>query len=166
MPIFRFGAWLLVAVAHAPMLFSTQALTLEELQADAKLTPATFLAHFSDFGFKLRGNTQSPELFLSSKAGDCDDFANLAAIVLKARGYTPRIVVVSLERVTHVVCYLPETHSYLDYNHRHDRVLVPSDGTLPNIAQSVASSFKSNWYSVSEVTFNSGIRRFIRTEFQ
>ena len=166
MPLLRVVLSALVLVAPLTRGTPACALTLEELQAVPNLTPAALLGHFSDFKFQLRGNTQNPGLFLSSRTGDCDDFANVAALVLKAKGYTPRIVVVSLENVTHVVCYVTETRSYLDYNHRRDRTLVPSDGTLPDIAQRVASSFKSRWHSVSEITFQEGTRRFIRTEFQ
>src|SRR5262245_10424299 len=143
MPLFRYLVLALTLVSQLTRVVPTHALTLEELQADPKLTPAVLLAHFSDVTFHLRGATQNPGAFLASKTGDCDDFANVAALVLKAKGYTPRIVVVSMENVTHVVCYVAETRSYLDYNHRLDRALVPSDGTLPDIAQRVAASFKS-----------------------
>ena len=166
MAIFRFAPLMLALLWQQVGVVSVQGVTLEELKADPKMTPATLLAYFSDFTFHLRGNTQNPTDFLSTKAGDCDDFANVAAQVLRARGYTPRVVVVSLEKVTHVVCYVSETRSYLDYNRRRDRTLVPSDGTLRDIARSVASSFQSKWYSVSEVAFVAGARRFLSTEFQ
>jgi hypothetical protein len=158
-------AALLFCALVSPLL-TANALTLQDLQMDAQLTPARLMEYFSDFEFKIRPHLQNPADFLANKCGDCDDFANLTALVLKAKGYTPRIFVVSMERATHVVCFVAETQSYLDYNHRHDRVLVPSTGTLSDIAQKVASSFKSRWYSVSEVTFSEGVRRFIRTEFR
>lgn len=151
-----------VLVSH---LVTTHALTLQDLQDDAQLTPARLMGYFSDFKFQLGPNLQKPEDFLANKCGDCDDFANLTSLVLRAKGYTPRIFVVSMDRATHVVCFVAETRSYLDYNHRRDCVLIPSTGTLADIAQKVASSFKSRWYSVSEVTFSEGVRRFIRTEF-
>jgi hypothetical protein len=146
-------------------LLAAHALTLEDLQTDPLLTPARLIEYFSDFKFQLGSDLQKPADFLATKTGDCDDFANLTALVLKAKGYTPRIFVVSMDRVTHVVCFVAETQSYLDYNHRRDHVLVPSTGTLADVAQKVAASFKSRWYSVSEVTFAEGVRRFIRTEF-
>jgi hypothetical protein len=151
-----------VLVSH---LLTANALTLQDLQSDAQLTPARLMEYFSDFKFQLRSNLQKPADFLASKCGDCDDFANLTALVLKARGYTPRICVVSMDKATHVVCFVAETQCYLDYNHRQDRLLIPSTGTLADIAQKVASSFQSRWYSVSEVRFAEGVRRFVRTEF-
>ena len=151
-----------VLVSH---LLTAHALTLQDLQGDAQLTPARLMGYFSDFKFQLGSNLQKPEEFLARQCGDCDDFANLTALVLKAKGYTPRVFVVFMEGATHVVCFVAETHSYLDYNHRRDRVLVPSTGTLADVAQKVATSFKSRWYSVSEVTFSEGVRRFVRTEF-
>ena len=99
------------------------------------------------------------------RRGDCDDFATLAAVLLAHRGYTPHLVAVFMEKQVHVVCYVTQTNNYLDYNHRKDRTLVPSTGTLDDIADKVASSFRSRWYSVSEFTFDGSARQFVRTEF-
>jgi hypothetical protein len=142
------------------------ALTLEELRADAQLTPEKLLAHFSDFKFQLRDEVQKPEAFLASRCGDCDDFATLAASLLSTRGYTPRLIAVFMDKQVHVVCYIVQTNNYLDYNHRKDRALVSSTGALDDIAEKVARSFHSNWHSVSEFTFDGSARQFIRTEFR
>jgi hypothetical protein len=141
-------------------------ITLDELRADAKLTPARFLEYFSDFKFQLREQVQTPETFLASKTGDCDDFASLAALLLREKGYTTRLVAVSMDRETHVVCYVAETKSYLDFNNRLERKLVPSSGALEDIADKVAAGFRSSWHSVSEVAFSQGAPRFLSTQFR
>jgi hypothetical protein len=129
-------------------------------------TPSNFLEYFSDFGFRLSGELQDSRTFLKNRWGDCDDFAILAAQVLKAKGYTPHLIVVAMEKEVHVVCYVAETQTYLDYNHRRDNKQVLSSGALDDIATKVAASFKTNWISVSEFTWVQGKRRFLRTEFQ
>jgi hypothetical protein len=142
------------------------ALTLEDLQADPHLNPGRLLGYFSDFKFQLGDNIQKPEVFLAKKCGDCDDFATLASDLLARKGYTPRLVAVYMEREVHVVCYVTETNSYLEYNNRTSRKLVPSSGRLADIAEKVANGFKTNWHSVSEFTFANGRRRFVATEFR
>jgi len=143
-----------------------QSLTLEELREDADLTPERLLRYFSDFKFKLGEQVQASDAFLSSKAGDCDDFATLAATVLREKGYTPRLIVVFMERQVHVVCYIVETKSYLDYNNRKlSSPSVPSDGTLADIAQKVARAFHAAWTCASEFAYKNGIRQTLWTDF-
>ena len=154
------GLGLICAAAPAP------AATLEELRADAKLTPERFIKEFADFKFSLGRSVRKPETFLSARAGDCDDFATLAADVLRQKGYTPRLIAVFMPREVHVVCYVAETKSYLDFNRRgQSSPLVSSTGELANIAASVAKSFRADWRSVSEFTFRNGTRSFVKSEF-
>ncbi|GDY20956.1 hypothetical protein LBMAG56_23020 [Verrucomicrobiota bacterium] len=142
------------------------AATLEELRADPKLTPERFIQQFADFKFSLGRSVRKPEAFLSARAGDCDDFATLAADVLRQKGYTPRLVAVFMPHAVHVVCYVAETKSYLDFNRRAQAApLVSSNGELANIAASVAKSFRADWRSVSEFTFRNGTRSFVKSEF-
>jgi Transglutaminase-like superfamily len=142
-------------------------LTLAELKAEEGLTPERFMLHFADFKFALGREVQKPETFLKNEAGDCDDFATLAAEVLRARGYTTRLVVVYMPRDIHVVCYVVESNSYLDYNCRKkSSPLVKCSGELSAIAASVAESFRSPWRSVSEFTFQNGRRDFVDTVFR
>jgi hypothetical protein len=152
------GLFLQMGAAHS--------ITLDELRADSKLTPARFIEYFSDFKFQLRDQVQAPETFLASKTGDCDDFASLATLLLREKGYTTRLVVVSMDRETHVVCYVAETKSYLDFNNRSERKLVDSDGALNDIADKVAAGFRCSWHSVSEFTFSQGAPRFLSTQFR
>jgi hypothetical protein len=151
--LFLFSSW------------TSRALSLEELRADVQLTPTRFMAYFADFAFELRDRVQTPEEFLASKRGDCDDFATLAATLLGEKGYTARLVLVCTEKGSHVVCYIAEAKGFLDYNNRKTRLLIPSTGSLGDIAQKVASSFKASWYSVSEFMFKQGARHFVCTEF-
>ncbi len=159
---FAFGLGLICAAAAAP----AAATTLEELRADPKLTPERFIQQFADFKFSLGRSVRKPETFLSARAGDCDDFSTLAADVLRQKGYTPRLIAVFMPREVHVVCYIAETKSYLDFNRRgQSSPLVSSTGELANIAASVAKSFRADWRSVSEFTFRNGTRSFVKSEF-
>ncbi len=142
------------------------AITLAELRADPHLTPARFMSYFSDFKFQLGSEVRKPDVFLSSQAGDCDDFASLAAQVLREKGYTTRLVAVFMPEAVHVVCYVAETNSYLDYNCRAlASPLVKCDSSLSAIATSVAASFRLPWRSVSEFTLHDNVPQFVMTEF-
>ncbi|MDB6108973.1 MAG: hypothetical protein JWR69_723 [Pedosphaera sp.] len=136
------------------------ALTLPELQHDRHLTPESLLHRFSGFEFKLFDEVQPRDKFLATQTGDCDDFATLAAEVLRQKGYTTRLIAVFMTQQTHVVCYVKEAGAYLDYNNRKKASpLVPTSGALPDIAAKVARSFRTPWTSVMEFTFEHGIRK-------
>ncbi len=142
-------------------------LTLEQLRADPDLTPERFIQHFSQFEFKLRDKVQTSEVFLASRSGDCDDFATLAATVLREKKYTTRLIVVFMNGQTHVVCYVEEIKGYLDYNYRQRATAVQAtNGDLEDIADQVAAWFRSRWSSVSEFSYQDGERRFERIAFR
>ena len=146
---------------------AAQAVTLAELRADPNLTPERLMTHFSDFKFELGRKVRQPDTFLATRAGDCDDFATLAADLLREKGYSTRLVAVFMPNDVHVVCYVAESNSYLDYNRRKQASpLVKCKGELAAIAASVARSFRSPWRSVSEFTFRNGARRFVSTVFR
>jgi hypothetical protein len=145
---------------------SSRALDLQALRLDTQLTPASFMGYFSDFNFKLREKTQQPNEFLTSKTGDCDDFSTLAANVLAEKGYTTHLIVVSMDAGVHVVCYVSQANAYLDYNNRATRTLVSSNGTLPDVAEKVAASFKSTWRTASEFKIANGVRQCLLTELR
>ena len=156
MPSFRL-AILLLAIPLLASINPAGALTLAELQQDEHLTPDRFARYFRDFRFRLGDEVQAPEAFLGDEAGDCDDYATLAAEVLKKKGYTPQLVVVFMEKEIHAVCFIRETKSYLDYNNRRGPLFtVPSDGSLADIARQVAASFHQHWSSVAEFTYRHG----------
>ena len=155
------AALLLLLLALAPGL---RALTLEELQNDPHLTPERLAAKFAAFKFELRPEIQPPKKFLERRAGDCDDFATLAADVLRARGYTPHLVEVRMPGYLHAVCYVAETRSYLDYNRRGSfRRAVPCNGSLTDIAARVARSFHTEWTAVAEFSWERGSERTLQT---
>jgi len=149
---------LLVGVQFLIGLFVTvavQAATVSEIRNTPNLTPERFAAYFSDFKFKFHDDVQNFDTFVSSKSGDCDDYATLAADVLSKHGYTPRLVAVRMKGETHVICYIEETKSYLDYNCRKDdQKTVPCSGALTDIARSVADSFGKDWVATYEFTYS------------
>jgi hypothetical protein len=141
--------------------------TLAELRADPKLTPERLMGYFADFKFELSPQVRQPETFLANHSGDCDDFATLAADLLREKGYSTRLVVVFMPQDVHVVCYVEESHCYLDYNRRKQATpLVACKDDLTAIAASIAESFHSSWRSASEFTYRSGVRRFVSTVFR
>lgn len=165
----RFGPLALGLVAL--LLFANFAqcaapLTLEALRKKSDLTPERFGEYFRDFQFKLGEKRQSPDVFLATKSGDCDDFAALAADVLAERKYTTTLVAIFMDGQTHVVCYIKEIHGYLDYNLRQGASAVqPSDAKLSDIADKVAAYFRTPWRSVSEFTYQAGVPRFGKIAF-
>jgi len=144
-----------------------RAVTLAELRAEPHLTPEGLIKHFANFKFELGRETRSPDAFLARQAGDCDDFATLAAALLREKGYSTRLVAVFMPNEVHVVCYVAETKSYLDYNRRKEASpLMKCDADLGVIAASVAKSFRCQWRSVSEFTLRNGMRHFVSTVFR
>jgi hypothetical protein len=166
---FRRISFLLGAILLGWFLLYTRtvsAVTLAELQADSNLTPERLMKYFADFKFKQSRNVRQPEVFLETQTGDCDDFATLAAALLRQKGYTTRLMAVFMAKEVHVVCYVNEIHSYLDYNRRKNpSPLVKCEAVLSTIGATVAASFRTQWRSVSEFTFQDGIRHFVMTEF-
>ena len=151
-----------LAMSYSAM--KTEAITFEQLQKDATLTPQTFARYFAKFRFVFHTEVQTPEQFLVSETGDCDDYSTLAATALAARGYHPRLVSVRLQNVVHVVCYVAEANGYLDYNLRaKGNGLVPCGPSLNEMADAVAKSFDSSWSSVSEFTYTAGVKRLVST---
>jgi len=152
-----YGKCLLAAQLLAGLLFvsSAQALTVEQIYSMPDLTPDKFASLFSDFKFHFHEEVQDFDTFVSSKSGDCDDYATLAADVLSRHGYTPRLIAVRMRGETHVVCYIEETGSYLDYNTRKDsNKLVSCSPGLTDIARSVAKSFGKDWIATYEFTYS------------
>jgi hypothetical protein len=145
---------------------TARAVTLAELRAEPNLTPERLMAHFAGFKFKLGRDVLPPETFLANQSGDCDDFATLAADLLREKGYSTRLIVVYMPHDVHVVCYVAETNSYLDYNRRKQASpLVKCKGELEAIAASVAQYFRCPWRSVAEFTFRNGARHFVSMAF-
>jgi hypothetical protein len=141
------------------------ALTIDELRREPPpMTPARFANFFTDFSYQFFAEIQSPEVFLATRNGDCDDYATLAATVLAEKGFHPRLFAVRMPGLSHVVCYVDETRTYLDYNNRvYLKKTASSDGTLNDIARRVAKSFDASWTSCSEFTYSNGVKRMVAT---
>lgn len=145
----------LLPLLFGAFLASAEVLTTTQIRNTPNLTPERFAALFSDFKFKFHDEVQDFDTFLRSKSGDCDDYGTLAAYVLSQHGYTPRLVAVRMKGETHVVCYIEETRSYLDYNARKDeKKLVDCPNGLTDIARSVAESFGKDWIATYEFTYS------------
>ena len=159
---------LLILLSAAFLLFSgeTVALTLADLEKDQSLTPHKLASHFASFKFEFRAQVQPPDEFLLRGAGDCDDFATLAAHLLKSRGYNPKLIAVRMPGEVHVVCYVPELRGFLDYNARaHANPLIVAEDSIEDIATKVAASFGAPWRSASEFTFERGVKRMVQTHW-
>ena len=125
------------------------------------------LAHcFADFAYELSDQVQDAGTFLQRKRGDCADFAKLVSETLNQHGYTSKLVVVMMEEQTHVVCYVKESHGYLDYNLRAAaQPIVSSDGSLEDIADKVAAYFRSKWRMVSEIRYQGATPAYVFSAF-
>ncbi|MSU61488.1 MAG: hypothetical protein EXS31_03680 [Pedosphaera sp.] len=142
---------------------TAHALTVAELAKDASLTPRTFAHHFANFRFRFDPKVQQPDAFLSARAGDCDDYAILAARVLKSRGFTPRLISVRMPHEVDVVCYVEEVEGYLDFNERKSGDgIVRCANSLETIAAKVTGSFDAEWEYVCEFVYRDGVKRLVR----
>lgn len=137
------------------MVPASEAATLDQVRREEGLTPEKLAAYFAGFEFKFHEEVQNHEVFWETRSGDCDDYATLAAEVLARHGYTPRLIAIRMKGETHVVCYIAETGSYLDYNCRNDaQKLVPCSPHLTDIARKVADSFGRDWVATYEFTYH------------
>lgn len=151
-----FGAWC-AAVIGLLLPGRLEAVTLEELRNDERMTPKRFANHFESFKHEFFPYVQNPEVFLRTRTGDCDDYAILADHILSRTGFGTRIVRVVLvgRRISHAVCYVTQSRAYLDYNNRaYFLNLTRSGPTIREIAEKVAASFEANWSSATEYTYS------------
>jgi hypothetical protein len=161
----RVGRTLATWVAGAALLARTlDGVTLEELRADPDLNPKRLMSRVSRFKYELHAEVQAPEVFLATESGDCDDFATMAAMVLREKGFTPRLFAVRMPGLTHVVCYVGEVGSYMDYNNRvYMRSLVKTKPEIREIADKVAKSFDSSWTTASEFIYTNQVKIMVST---
>lgn len=143
-------AWLFLA---PPTVF---ALSLHQLEQDDSLTPKKFSRLFHDFEYVLLEQIQPPEIFLRDRRGDCGDYACLADLVLKPKGYDTRLVQIRLVgQVSHAVCYVVGREVYLDYNNRSVFfTLTKCEPNLRTVAQKVARSLRANWTTAYEFEYS------------
>lgn len=144
---------------------SLAAVTLDDLRREPPpMTPPRFAAFFTDFTYQYFEEIQPVEVFLATRNGDCDDYATLAAMILAEKGLHPRLFAIRMPGLVHVVCYVGETQTYLDYNNRvYLKKTAPADGSLKDIARRVAKSFDASWTSCSEFTYTNGVKHMVST---
>jgi hypothetical protein len=134
------------------------ALTLDQLLSDPKMSPKKFAGLFDGFSFETHPfDVQDPEVFLSTRTGDCIDYAVLADYVLKRNGYDTRLIRVEMvgKNMGHAVCYVTQDRIYMDYNNRRYFLsLVRSGPSIREIATKVAASFDAHWTFASEFTYD------------
>jgi len=156
-----FVAWIALLCLIAAQL---NGLTLDDLRADPDLNPSRLMSKFARFKYELHAEVQAPEVFLATESGDCDDFATLASMLLREKGFTPRLIAVRMPGLTHVVCYVAESGSYLDYNNRvYFRPLIKAKPEIMDIANKVARSFDSSWTSASEFLYTNQVKMLLTT---
>lgn len=147
--------WLILSLMLVA-LANTGAVSYEDLMRDQTMTPKNFAKTFEGFEYEFHEAVATPEVFLATRKGDCDDYAILADQVLRTRGFTTRLIHVRLVgQVAHVVCYVKEEQAYLDYNNRNYFFkLTRAKNRIRAIATKVADGLEANWVSVSEFTYN------------
>jgi hypothetical protein len=141
-------------LAFLAFISTTRAVTMEELRTMPHLTPVQFARYFTNFEFKFHAEVQPHDQFLATQSGDCDDYATVAADALEKHGYHPRMIAIRMKGETHVICYITETHSYLDYNMRkEENPLVPCSPDITAVASNVAKGFGRDWLATYEFTY-------------
>jgi hypothetical protein len=141
------------------------AATLGELVSDPKMTPKRFASKFEDFSYQYSREILPPNVFLSAKSGDCDDYATLADLVLRRKGFETRLIQVRLAgQIDHAVCYVTQSSAYLDYNNRAVFLnLARSGASIREVATKVADSLGANWTSAFEFTYDGDKKEIVAT---
>jgi hypothetical protein len=92
-------------------------------------------------------------------------YAILADLVLKSKGYQPRLIVVRLPGETlHDICYVSDDQAYIDCSE--DRFILAlnySGATIREIADDYSGYASMNWTSASEFTWANGERTLVST---
>lgn len=134
--------------------------TPEPLRSEGERLARRFAARFSDFRYTYGERVRTSDEFLRARAGDCDDYAVLAASVFSRHGYRTELLSIRVREAVHVVCHLPEAGGYLDFNHRSDGDGLTRCGSdWKEIADRVAVDFSSAWISVTAFTHSGGLKR-------
>jgi hypothetical protein len=149
----RMPCW--AAMACALLFAPLGAITVNDLLAQARMTPRRFANHFADFTFEAFPYVQDPDVFLKTENGCCQDYAILGSFILNhAKFETHLIRVLLVGGEAHDVCYVTQTGTYLDYNLRDFFINTKHSGRrIREIAGKVAASFDENWTSASEFTY-------------
>jgi hypothetical protein len=149
----------MLALACVVAVTGLDALTMNELLNDSKMTPKRFANLFENFKFDDHPyeEVESPDEFLATESGDCIDYAVLADYVLKRKGYGTRLIRIEMvgKNFGHAVCYVTQSRAYLDYNNRgYFFNLQRSGPSIREMATKIADSFDANWTFAQEFTYD------------
>lgn len=157
----RVALWLCLLASGIAASVDLDAVTLNELTDNPRLTAKKFASYFADFAYEFNNPIQSATEFLAREKGDCDDYAVLADFVLKQHRLDTRLIHIRLTgRIAHAVCYVSENRAYLDYNNRAVFFTLTRSGSeIRDIATKVAQSLESSWTTASEFSYSYATRR-------
>ena len=93
------------------------------------------------------------------------DYAILADMILKQKGYGTRLVSVRMAATdSHIICYVAEQAGFLRYQPDQGTIrLTPSGPTVREMAEKVAASLSENWTSASEFTYTNDVKLLVAT---
>jgi hypothetical protein len=96
------------------------------------------------------------------------DYAILGSMVLKGKGYTPRLIVVNMPGILcDDACYVNEANSFIHYDWPRSALQLEASGaTIRQIAETLAESLQLSWTSASEFTFSNGLCQIWATVVQ
>ena len=92
------------------------------------------------------------------------DYIILAGLVLPAKGYTARLVVVNMPGLNDDACYVSQAGSYIHYSQTNSVLQLAGAGsTIRQIATTLANSLNLDWTTASEFTYSNGMGQILAT---
>jgi hypothetical protein len=93
------------------------------------------------------------------------DYVILAGMVLPAKGYTPRLIVVNMPGIVcDDACYVNESSSFIHWDRStYALQLEGSASTIRQIATTLADSLNLDWTSASEFSYSNGLGQILAT---
>ena len=95
-----------------------------------------------------------------------NDYPILAGIVLKPKGYTPRLILVNMPGLTTPddCCYVAQAASFIHYNQTNSVLQLEGAGsTIRQIATTLANNLKLDWTTASEFVYSNGMGQILAT---
>ena len=93
------------------------------------------------------------------------DYAILGSVVLRGKGYAPRLIIVNMPGIVRDdACYLNEGSSFIHYDSASTLLeLLGSGSTIRQIADTLSASLDVNWTSASEFVYTNGQSQIVAT---
>lgn len=92
------------------------------------------------------------------------DYDILASIVLPAKGYTTRLILVNMPGLTDDGCYISQAGSFIHYNQTNSVMQLEGSGsTIRQIATTLANNLNMDWTTASEFTYSNGMGQILAT---